>query len=139
MKSRWFLDSFEEKIGSSTTAPEIVGNSYSASVFVGLDSILENDKSDLTGANLILCGYGSGSHAIIQANVLREGYRHEAKRLDLMSRLEASKRLSIGEYESIHRGEITPDQWHGDSRRRFRSVGAVGTPAEGDREYVFAE
>jgi hydroxymethylglutaryl-CoA synthase len=141
MKSHWFLDSFEEKIGSSTKAPELVGNSYSASVFVGLDSILENDGSDLTGTNVILCGYGSGSHAIIQANVLRDGYRHEAKKLDLMSRLGTSKKLSIEEYERIHRGEILPDQWPTDSRRMFRlrSIGTAGTSAEGDREYVFAE
>jgi hydroxymethylglutaryl-CoA synthase len=141
MKSHWFLDSFNEKIGSSTTAPELVGNSYSASVFVGLDSILENDSSDLTGTNVIMCGYGSGSHAIIQANVLREGYRQEARKLDLMSRLGTSKKLSIEEYERIHRGEIPPDRWHTDSRRMFRlgSVGAVGTSAEGDREYVFTE
>jgi hydroxymethylglutaryl-CoA synthase len=141
MKSHWFLDSFEEKIGNSTTAPEFVGNSYSASVFVGLDSILENDSSDLTGANVILCGYGSGSHAIIQANVLREGYRQEARKLDLMSRLGTSRKLSIEEYERIHRGQIPPDQWHIDSRRMFRlgSLGAAGTPAEGDREYIFTD
>jgi len=141
MKSHWFLDSFEEKIGTSTKAPELVGNSYSASVFVGLDSILENDKSDLTGTNVILCGYGSGSHAIIQANIFREGYRHEAKKLDLMNRLGTSKKLSIEEYEQIHRDEIRPGTWSSDSRRMFRleSIGAAGTSAEGDREYVFAE
>jgi hydroxymethylglutaryl-CoA synthase len=141
MKSNWFLNSFDEKIGSSTTAPELVGNSYSASVFVGLDSVLENDKSDLTDTNVILCAYGSGSHAIIQANIFRDGYRHEVKKLDLMSRLGTSEKLSIAEYERIHRGEIPPDRWQTDSRRMFRlgSVGAAGTSAEGDREYVFVE
>jgi len=141
MKSHWFLDSFEEKIESSTKAPELVGNSYSASVFVGLDSILENDESDLAGQNVILCGYGSGSHAIIQANVLSEWYRHEAKKLDLMDRLRTAKKLTIEEYEKIHRGEISPDQWPSNSRRMFqlRSIGERGTSTEGDREYVFAE
>jgi hydroxymethylglutaryl-CoA synthase len=141
MKSHWFLDSFEEKIESSTRAPELVGNSYAASVFVGLDSILENDGEDLTGTNVILCGYGSGSHAIIQANVFCEGYRHEVKKLDLMSRLEASESLAIEDYEKIHRGEISPDQWSTDSRRLFKlkSVGTKGTSTEGDREYAFAE
>jgi hydroxymethylglutaryl-CoA synthase len=141
MKSHWFLDSFEEKIESSTKAPELVGNSYSASVFVGLDSILENDESDLTGKNVILCGYGSGSHAIIQADVFSEGYRHEAKALDLMGRLRTSKTLPIEEYERIHRGEIPPDQWPTDSTKMFRlkSIGPRGTPAEGDREYTFTE
>jgi hydroxymethylglutaryl-CoA synthase len=141
MKSHWFLDSFEEKIGSSTKAPELVGNSYSASVFVGLDSILENDEADLTGTNVILCGYGSGSHAIIQANVFSDGYRQRSKRLDLMNRLATSKKISIDEYERVHRGEIPPDQWSIHSRRMFvlSSIGEGGTSAEGDREYSFAE
>ena len=141
MKSHFYIDSFEEKIASSTKAPELVGNSYSASVFVGLDSILENDEADLAGRDMILCGYGSGSHAIIQANVFSEGYRHEAKGLDLMSRLESSKKLSIEEYERIHRGEISPEDWPTDSTKVFKlkSIGEGGTSAEGDREYVFAE
>jgi hydroxymethylglutaryl-CoA synthase len=141
MKSHWFLDSFDEKIEVSTKAPELVGNSYAASVFVGLDSILENDESDLTGRNVILCGYGSGSHAIIQADVFAEEYRQEAKKLDLMSRLQASRKLPIEDYERIHRGEIPPDQWPTDSPKTFRlkSIGAGGTAAEGDREYAFAE
>ncbi len=139
MKSRQFLDSFDEKIGSSTKAPELVGNSYAASVFVGLGSILENDESDLAGKNVILCGYGSGSHAIIQANVFSEGYRNEAKKMDLMNRLERSKKLPINEYERIHRGEISPEEWPTDSSRVFqlKSIGAGGTAAEGDREYTF--
>jgi len=141
MKSHFYIESFEEKIASSTKAPELVGNSYSASVFVGLDSILENDEADLTGKDVILCGYGSGSHAIIQANVFGEGYRHEARGLDLMSRLRTSKKLSIEEYERIHRGEISPEDWPSNSAKMFRlqSIGARDTSAEGDREYIFAE
>ena len=141
MRSHRFLDSFEEKIGSSTKAPELVGNSYSASVFVGLDSILENDEADLTDRNVILCGYGSGSHAIIQANVFAEGYRHLAKGLDLMNRLQKSQELSIEDYERIHRGEISPEAWPTDSTKMFKlkSIGEGGTSAEGDREYIFAE
>ncbi len=141
MKSPRYLESFQEKIESSTKAPELVGNSYSASVFVGLDSIMENDGSDLTGRNVILCGYGSGSHAIIQANVFGEGYREAAKGFDLMPRLRASRKLTIEEYEKIHRGEITPQDWVADTKKAFRlkSIGAGGTSAEGDREYTFAE
>lgn len=141
MKSPRYFESFDEKIGSSTKAPELVGNSYSASVFVGLDSILENDESDLAGKNVILCGYGSGSHAIIQANVFGEECRREAKGLDLMRRLHGSKKLSIADYERIHKGEIKPDEWATKTSKMFRlkSIGTGGTPTEGDREYVFAE
>ena len=111
MKSQHFMGDFEKHIGSSIIAPELVGNSYSVSVFVGLDSLLENDREDLTGKNVVLCGYGSGSHAVIQGSRIPEGYKEVAKKLDLMQRLSARKKLSIEEYEKIHEGEIKPEAW----------------------------
>ena len=96
--------------GSSVIAPELVGNSYSVSVFVGLDSLFENDREDLAGKRVVLCGYGSGSHAVIQANVVPEGFKETSRRFDLMSRLNARKKLSIEEYEKIHSGKITSER-----------------------------
>src|ERR1700730_15176948 len=77
MKSHGFSHEFEKKVGSSIIAPELVGNSYAVSVFVGLDSIFENDGADLSNKRVVLCGYGSGSHAVIQANRVPEEYREE--------------------------------------------------------------
>ncbi len=141
MKSRYFTKDFEMRIGSSLIAPELVGNSYSVSVFVGLDSLLENDMEDLAGKNVVLCGYGSGSHAIIQENVIPEGYRDVAKKLDLMGLLGSRRKVTIEEYERIHRGEISPNNWDVKSETRFllRSVGELETPAEGNREYTLSE
>jgi hydroxymethylglutaryl-CoA synthase len=138
MKSQYFTKDFDRNIGSSLIAPELVGNSYSVSVFVGLDSLLENDKEDLAGKNVVLCGYGSGSHAVIQENVIPEGYKELAKKLDLMSLLNSRRKVTIEEYEKIHRGEIPPNDWDAKSETRFllRSVGARETPSEGDREYT---
>lgn len=140
IKSRHFVEDFEEHIGSSTIAPELVGNSYSVSVFVGLDSMFQNDREDLTGKTVVLCGYGSGSHAVILGNRVPEGYRETSKTLDFMKQLEERKKLSIEEYEKIHRGEIEPDSWTGGSGMRFllKSVGKKETPSEGDREYTLA-
>lgn len=140
MKSPQFVGDFEKHIGSSIIAPELVGNSYSVSVFVGLDSLVENDKEDLTGKNVVLCGYGSGSHAVIQGSRIPEGYKEVAKKLDFMEQLNSRKKLSIEEYESIHNGTSTPESWTYGKGTRFllKSVGAKETPFEGDREYVIA-
>jgi len=140
MKSQSFMADFEEHIGSSIIAPELVGNSYSVSVFVGLDSLLENDKEDLTGKNVVLCGYGSGSHAVIQGSRIPEGYREVSKQLDLMQRLNSRTKLSVSEYEEVHEGKIRPEAWTAGKGTRFllESVGERETPAEGDREYVLA-
>jgi hydroxymethylglutaryl-CoA synthase len=140
MKSESFMKDFEEHIGSSIIAPELVGNSYSVSVFVGLDSLLENDKEDLTGKNVVLCGYGSGSHAVIQGSRIPEGYKEVSRKLDFMQLLHSRKKLSIEEYEKIHEGGIRPEAWTEGNGVRYllQSVGERETPSEGDREYVLA-
>jgi hydroxymethylglutaryl-CoA synthase len=140
MKTKQFVDNFERHIGSSIIAPELVGNSYSVSVFVGLDSLLENDSQDLAGKTVVLCGYGSGSHAVIQGSRVPEGYRDVARKLDLMEQLAARKKLSIQEYEDIHNGKTSPSAWKEGKGTRFllKSVGEKETPYEGDREYAIA-
>jgi hydroxymethylglutaryl-CoA synthase len=140
MKAPQFLSDFDGRIGSSLFAPDLIGNSYSVSVFVGLDSVLENDKEDLTGKSVVLCGYGSGSHAVILGNRIPEGYREVSKNLDLMQRLGARRKLSIEEYERIHRGEIEPGDWSPGTGKKFvlSSIGKKETPSEGDREYFLS-
>jgi hydroxymethylglutaryl-CoA synthase len=141
MKSQHFTTNFERNIGSSLIAPELVGNSYSVSVFVGLSSLLENDKEDLAGKNVVLCGYGSGSHAVIQENVIPEDYKEVSKKLDLMGLLASRRKVTIEEYEKIHRGEIPFEGVAAGSETRFllRSVGERETPSEGDREYTLGK
>ncbi|MGP8125770.1 MAG: hydroxymethylglutaryl-CoA synthase family protein [Nitrososphaerales archaeon] len=141
MKSTRVMDSFEKHVSSSLMAPDLIGNSYSVSVFIGLDSLFENDKEDLAGKSVVMFGYGSGSHAVIQGNVVPEGYKKFARQLDLMQRLDARRKLSIEEYERIHRGEVLPNDWTVGSRKQFvlSGIGATETSEEGDREYSLAE
>ncbi|HUI01298.1 MAG TPA: hydroxymethylglutaryl-CoA synthase [Nitrososphaerales archaeon] len=140
MRYKAFEDDFAKRVGSSLVAPEVVGNSYSVSVFVGLGSMFENDRDDLARKKVVLCGYGSGSHAVIQANVVPEGFKEVSKRFDLMARLGARKKLSIPDYERIHEGLVSPEDWPAPASKRFvlRSIGQEGTRAEGDRQYALA-
>lgn len=141
MNSHAFVEDFARRVGSSVVAPELIGNSYSVSVFVGLDSLFENDKEDLGRKRVVLCGYGSGSHAVIQANVVPDAFKEVAKRLDLMPRLNSRRKLSIEEYEKIHEGRMNPSEWPPGASRRFvlNSIGQQGTRAEGDRVYTLAK
>jgi hydroxymethylglutaryl-CoA synthase len=141
MNSKAFIDDFANRVGSSVIGPELVGNSYSVSVFVGLDSMFENDREDLGGKRVVLCGYGSGSHAVIQANVVPEAFKEVSRRFDLMPRLNSRKKLSIEEYEEIHEGKISPSAWAAGASKRFvlDSIGEEGTRAEGDRQYTLAD
>ena len=141
MHSKLFIDDFARRVGSSVIAPELVGNSYSVSVFVGLDSLFENDREDLGHKRVALCGYGSGSHAVIQANVVPDGFKDVSRKLDLMPRLNSRKKLSIEEYEKIHSGVMAPSEWAAGASKRFvlDSIGEGGTRAEGDRMYSLAD
>ncbi|HUH99524.1 MAG TPA: hydroxymethylglutaryl-CoA synthase, partial [Nitrososphaerales archaeon] len=93
MTSKAFIDDFGTRVGSTVIGPELVGNSYSVSVFVGLDSMFENDMEDLGSKRVVLCGYGSGSHAVIQANVVSERFKDVSRKLDMMPRLSSRKKL----------------------------------------------
>ena len=141
MNSKAFVEDFAKRVGSSVAAPELVGNSYSVSVFVGLDSMFENDEEDLAGKRAVLCGYGSGSHAVIQANTVPDGFKEVSRKFDLMRRLNSRKKLSIEEYEKIHSGAMSPEDWPRGSATRFilNSIGQEGTRAEGDRQYTLGE
>jgi len=141
MHSKLFIDDFARRVGSSVIAPELVGNSYSVSVFVGLDSLFENDREDLGRKRVALCGYGSGSHAVIQANVVPDGFKEVSRKFDLMPRLNSRKKLSIEEYEMIHSGATAPGDWAAGASKRFvlDSIGEGGTRAEGDRMYSLAD
>lgn len=53
----------------------IVGNSYSASLFVGLVSLLDNVEPDLENKRVSLFSYGSGCVAEFFTGVIQKGYR----------------------------------------------------------------
>ncbi|WP_029145844.1 hydroxymethylglutaryl-CoA synthase [Microbacterium luticocti] len=51
------------------------GNSYTASIYVGLLSLLEHDEADLAGRRIGFFSYGSGSVSEFFTGVVQPGYR----------------------------------------------------------------
>ena len=103
MQTPEFQQDFARRIAPSTEAPYLIGNSYAASVFAGIDSLFETDPKDLTGKSVALCGYGSGSHALIQAVRVSQHHREAKSSLDLMERLKKREKLDIHRYAGWHR------------------------------------
>ncbi|MBI4015153.1 MAG: hydroxymethylglutaryl-CoA synthase family protein [Candidatus Aenigmarchaeota archaeon] len=148
MKEPVVVRDFDKRIKPSTVAPFDIGNSYSASVFVGIDSLFETDPEDLAGKTVVLAGYGSGSHALIQATRVPEDYMPVAKRLDLMNRLKRREHLSIGAYETWHDfhdgvqsglvkpSDISLPRSFASPTFVLSSVGAIKSPTEGQRTYA---
>lgn len=65
---------FNEQTGASQTYNRIVGNSYSASLFIGFCSLLDHCK-DLTNKRIGFFSYGSGSVAEYFSGIIQQGYQ----------------------------------------------------------------
>ena len=77
----------EVAISASQIYNRHIGNTYSASMLIGVCSLLEQDATDLGGARLGFFGYGSGAVAAFYAGRVSADYRRHLKRASHMSML----------------------------------------------------
>ncbi|MGP5266881.1 hydroxymethylglutaryl-CoA synthase [Brachybacterium alimentarium] len=78
-----------------------LGNSYTASLFVGLAALLDHDD-DLAGRRLGLFSYGSGSVGEFLTGIVQSGYRERRRREATESVLAARVPLTVEEYRALH-------------------------------------
>lgn len=101
--SKLFRETYESKIFPSTLAGRRIGNSYSASLYFGLVSILESEASrNLSRKRIGFASYGSGCSAKIFSGVVTDSYREVAERIGLFQKLDTRKRISFDEYLALH-------------------------------------
>ncbi|KAK2954735.1 putative Hydroxymethylglutaryl-CoA synthase [Blattamonas nauphoetae] len=66
--------SFDEKVGPSTLVPRLIGNSYTATLFMSLASILHTEPEEkLNGKSVFCFSYGSGLIAAIWSVKINKG------------------------------------------------------------------
>lgn len=113
-----------------------IGNSYTASMYIGLCSLLEHVDEDLAGQRIGLFSYGSGCVAEFFTAIVQPGYKQALHIDDHARLLEQRQDLSHDEYLSLYRypnptdGEshLLPEMTQG----RFRLAAISGHK----REYV---
>ncbi len=92
------------KLGLSTSLKygRLIGNTYTASLYICLISLLENSKEDLTGKIIGLYSYGSGCIGEFFSGTVEAGYKKiiSAKYHDKL--LNTRERVSISQYEAYH-------------------------------------
>lgn len=96
----------EKKLSPSTLIPKHVGNTYTASVFCGLVSVLHNEAERLEtgGKRILLFSYGSGSVASIYSLRTRDVAESRftiakiAQRIQVESRLADRTRRTVEEF-----------------------------------------
>jgi hydroxymethylglutaryl-CoA synthase len=107
-KTPQFRQFVAERIEKGQRASSLIGNQYTGSIFLALMSTLESDLQDgteLAGASLGLCGYGSGAKAKVFTAVVQPGWKAVVGRFELFERLTGRRALTVQEYEALHRGE----------------------------------
>ncbi|GMA30178.1 hydroxymethylglutaryl-CoA synthase [Litorihabitans aurantiacus] len=87
----------------------LIGNSYTASVYVALASLLEHHDGDLTGARIGLASYGSGSVAEFFGGVVQPGYRERLRGAEHAAMIERRTPLDHTAYEVLHKTTLPED------------------------------
>ncbi|HLE35029.1 MAG TPA: hydroxymethylglutaryl-CoA synthase, partial [Nitrososphaerales archaeon] len=112
------------------------------SLYMGFRSELEfeNKKGrDLTDHRVGFASYGSGSSAMVFSGVIQPTYLDVVKKMDLESEIGPRKKISIEEYESLHRGERKIEDTLTAKSKEFVLVSVgQGSHKEGFREYNFS-
>jgi hydroxymethylglutaryl-CoA synthase len=106
------------------------GNCYSASLYVGLTSLLDNAREDLGGARIGLFSYGSGCVGEFFSGVVQDGYRALLRSRLHHKLLEEREELDCRQYEDIYHLDFPGDGGeHEFARYRtgaFRLAGVSG-------------
>ncbi|WP_225728275.1 MULTISPECIES: hydroxymethylglutaryl-CoA synthase [unclassified Nocardia] len=95
-------------IRHTTSYNRTVGNSYTASLYLGLASLLDN-ADDLTGKPLAFISYGSGSVAEFFSGTVEPGYREHLRTEANRQAIETRAPLDYDHYRELHEAQSPSD------------------------------
>tara|TARA_B100001057_G_scaffold137200_2_gene136847 strand:- start:1949 stop:3487 length:1539 start_codon:yes stop_codon:yes gene_type:complete len=130
-----------DKIEKTQKASGLVGNQYTASIFLALMSTLEidfNEKNNLEGKKIGFCAYGSGAKSKVFQGVVQKDWGAIAKRFNLFARLEDRTAINALTYEALHRGYQLESVVKPAGEFVLKSVGGSDV-LEGHRKYTWAD
>ncbi|MFT4216845.1 MAG: hydroxymethylglutaryl-CoA synthase [Micropruina sp.] len=87
----------------------VLGNSYTASLYVGLAAMLDN-SDDLAGRRVGLFSYGSGSVGEFFTGIVQPDYARHRRREATLAALEARHPLDIEGYRALHSAHTESSQ-----------------------------
>ena len=126
----------EAQIEGSLLYNKLIGNSYTASLFIGLTSLLENCKKDMAGQHIGFFSYGSGCVAEFFSGTVVDGYEKWLFKELHMSMLDSRSELAYEQYLELYHA---PDPQDGeslhiaaDTKGKFR----LANISDHKREYI---
>lgn len=87
----------------------MIGNSYTASVYVALASLLDTHDGDLTGSRIGLASYGSGSVAEFFGGTVQPGYRSLLRSDEHRAMIAGRTPVDHTTYEVLHKTTLPED------------------------------
>jgi len=142
-KTPEFQEIYESKLASSLIASSMIGNLYTASLYLGFRSSLEFEYQkgiDLEGKRVGFGSYGSGASAMVFSGVIQSEYKEVVKNMNLEAEIGERKRLTWDEYEKLHENKIAIDESMVHTKKEFVLIDVkTETESKGERRYVFTE
>ena len=138
-----YVELYESKLASSLIASKMIGNLYTASLYLGFRSSLEFEYQngiDLNGKRVGFCSYGSGASAMIFSGVIQPEYVQVVKDMNLEAEIGPRTKLSLDEYEELHENKRTYEENIRSANKEFVIVDVkTSTESRGERHYAFID
>jgi hydroxymethylglutaryl-CoA synthase len=142
VQTSFYSEVFEKKMASSLEASSIIGNLYTASMYMGFRSLLEFEYKkgiDLETKRVGFGSYGSGSSAMVFSGVIQPEFEKIVKRMNLEEEIGPRRKASMEEYVKLHENGISFNDSILRTNKEFILVKIGGTTADkaGLREYTY--
>ena len=142
MTTSFYNEVYEKKMSSSLEASSMIGNLYTASMYMGFRSLLEYEfrkNNDLEGLRIGFGSYGSGSSAMVFSGVIQPGYKQIVKHMNLEEEINPRVKLSMEEYQILRSNTRNLNESYVNATKEFVLVKIGGSTAEkaGIREYCY--
>jgi hydroxymethylglutaryl-CoA synthase len=102
-------EQIDYQIGRSLVYSREIGNCYTASLYLGIISLLENVTTDLAGKLIGLYSYGSGSSGEFFAAQVVDNYQTRLLSDHHRAMLRSRHELSFSEYEELYKFKLPMD------------------------------
>lgn len=108
-KSDNYLQLVADKITPSEKASSLIGNMYTASIFMGFLSALEyfyENNIEIEGETFGFLAYGSGSKSKVFEGIIQNDWKEKIKSIGLFNTLNNCIEIDIETYEKLHKKQL---------------------------------
>lgn len=108
-KSNLYQDYVNEKIAPGEKASSLIGNMYTASIFMSFLSMLNHaidNKLNISGNKIGFLSYGSGSKSKVFQGTIEPSWKSRIIHSKLFFYLSHRKKIDISTYELLHKNEL---------------------------------